>query len=348
MKKQALEFIHKNNKTYGLMGSNIQHNPPKYQALTNGSGLGFSKDDHWAWGYNGISFNSRVSSTCMYWTDYTINGGPESDVIQSMQTAMRNALTALEQQCIRHVSKLLIVNRGRMEDYAAVEQARISDIPFQQVVLNFNDKVNYSYDGRVNTIVLDMDEQFLLETINDTVPWLRCRDINTIINIAILNVFDVGYQVVFPNTLSLMNHNWIPSGFAGPINWALEDMEEDSALAKYIWFNERNFDCIPNLAVWSPDLMQAQLGNIENELIDCTEQYADGIMKSKWLSLSPFKEENIESTEWLKNSQDRINELHDGGKSNEKWYTPLPALLDTLRIEHNYGKIYDEAYGSVF
>ena len=37
--------------------------------------------------------------------------------------------------------------------------------------------------------------------------------------------------------------------------------------------------------------------------------------------------------------------LHDGGKHDERWHTPLPKMLDMLYISHEMDEIYEDAYG---
>ena len=346
MNEKADEFILDNTATYGLRGTNTTHNPPKWSQLRGHTDVFHTLGNHFEWGYNGHGpVKNRLSSTCMYYTDFCMNGGP-SDEIQTLSMEMLKAAEQLGEL----YGHFVVLNRGRVEDYALVDACFHASVDFTQVVLNFNGDVVYPYDGRAPTTVLNVREHYLTELADLVVPWVRARTAKSLMEMFVLRAMD-GRQVIIPGSMHLIDHNFK----VGPANWALLDCEEDTAVARYDYFETGAAHLVHNMAYWSPELMAAQIRHqLCNGILPYLEENFNTGMYQMWKSLAPLDNAKYEMPYWWDNVQAHIDTIHDGGKSNEKWFTPLPALLDMLHIDHKdtfwrdrLSEPYTAAYGAL-
>ena len=354
-KQKADIFIAEHVTQYGLVGSNTNHNDPKYPQLRGGSSYGFSKDFHFVWGYNGKRLQNRRSSTCMYSTFY--RKLPSTGSVLSLD----RSLVDIAEQLIKYFlgRTLVVVNRGRPEDHAFVEACKQLnnirgplDPEIEQIVLSYDGDVSYDFDDLVKFTIIDITPTLLLNTAELVVPWLRTSSIDVIQDIVVARAFgDNNTQLVYPSRMNFVNHNHDGIRVVGPANWALRDAEEDTALMRYDWFNDSgNMMCTTtNLAVWSPELMASQLSNtyMQHCLMGNTKANANYATDKMWESVSPISHSLAEVPEWWEDVEHQIVRMHDGGKHNEQWYTPLPRLLDTVGIPHTF-KTTGEAYGTVY
>lgn len=354
-KQNADAFIAQNIEQYGLDGSNITHNDPKYPELRGGSSYGFSKDSHFMWGYNGRKLKNRRSSTCMYSTFY--QKLPNTGSVLSLDRSLVDIAEQIKKTFIDRT--IVVINRGRMEDHAFVEACSQLNgtleplgIEFEQIVLSHDGDVHYDFDDSVKFTVLDITPSLLLNTAELVVPWLRTSSIDVIQDIVIARALGGNHtQLVYPSRMNFVNHNHDGIKIVGPSNWALRDAEEDTALMRYDWFEGggRMMCTTTNLAVWSPELMASQLNNtyIQHCLMGNTKATANYATDKMWGSVSPISHSLASVPEWWGDIEHQIVRMHDGGKHNEQWYTPLSRLLDTVGIAHTLETTKD-TYGTVY
>jgi hypothetical protein len=279
----------------------------------------------------------------MYFTDYRIP--PKTGSILSLD----RSLVDIAEQLKHWYGFFSVINRGRLEDYAVVEACREAGVDFDQTVLTYDGQFQYPIDGRVKFTIMDITPSLLIDVADTVVPWLRTRSINTIQDIAIARAFND--QLVYPSRMHLVNHNHDGENVCGPGNWALCDAEEDTALMRYDWFEDCATHLVPNLATWSPELMASQLNDpqFKDWIVGHGHYSANSYdaMQQLWQSVSPFQIQTYKMPDWWDDVQAHIDLIHDKGKCNEKWFTPLHRLLDKLGVSYPID-IADESYGTVF
>ena len=342
----AEEFIAKNIDQYGLAGSNMTANPQRFKELKGSGILHFSHDNHFAWGYSGHTYNFRRSITDVYFTEFYVP--KQYGTVLSLE---RELVQAAEQWSDTFCG-VMVVNRGRAMDYAVVEACRRAGIDFKQIVVHLHGAEPVIFDGRVCTTQITNTENEIKDKIDDVVPWFRTRSVENIIDMLVLDLPWVGENhVAFPSTLHLVNHNSQEGKMVGPPNWSLCNAEEDSAIIRYDYFKPGGTRSIP-VGVWSPALMAAQLCD------PCTKEWiagAGGNAPNNWPALvrmweraSPIQAKDFEMPSWYCDVMDYMDTVHDKGKCNEKWYTPLPRILDRIGASYPYELDTDEAYGVVY
>ena len=350
IKQKANRFIAANIQTFGLNGSNVTHNTPKHPRLLGGVPLYFSKNNHFVWGYNGNSYASRRSSSCMYFTDYL-----KQKFTGSVLPLDRSLVDIAEQLVDDYAAwdDVFIINRGRFEDFAFIEASKKAGTKFKQLV------VRYAHEGHYQSIPLDpavphhtfhVTPDCLLDTARVVVPWLRTKSIDTILDITIARSMEFEESLIFPSKMKFVNNNHDGIHACGPPNWALCDAEEDTALLRYRWYDETSGVNLltTNLATWSPELIASQLDHPEmRRCMMSAAPDADGATRNMWKSVSPQKYEFTDKPDWWESVQEEINEMHDGGKYNEKWITPLPRLLDRVGVKYPQ-EVIDGSYGTVY
>lgn len=345
MKKQkADKFIQSHVDIYGLVGSNITQNESKFPRLQGSSGLFFSKNNHFQWGYNGTSYSNRRSSSCMYFTNYSKQRNTGSIL------TLDRSLVDIAEQIQSNYGFFSVINRGRLEDHAFVEScADAGGINFDQTILTYDGQLTYPIDAHIPFTIMDITADLLLNVARTVVPWLRTKSIDVIQDIAIAKAFDD--QLVFPSRMNFVNHNHDGGKSCGPANWALCDAEEDTALMRYDWFEEGMTHIIANLATWSPELMASQLN--EPALRRCMDSPENNTPNANlatdqmWRGITFIDSPIVELPDWWSDVQDEINTMHDKGKYNEKWFTPLYRVLDGVSVPYIY-EVKSESYGTVY
>ena len=111
---KADDFIAENIERYGLTGTNVTPNPPKYPELEGSGILFFSHENHFVWGYNGVGYNSRRSSSDIYFTDYYYG---VRDKVLPLGEALVNAAGEMHD----HFGGFAVVNAGNVQSYAFAE-----------------------------------------------------------------------------------------------------------------------------------------------------------------------------------------------------------------------------------
>jgi hypothetical protein len=343
-KQKADNFIDSHIQAYGLTGSNTPHNEDKFSRQRGSSALYFSKKNHFIWGYNGKSFINRRSSTCMYFTDYLKQPSTGSTLPLSF-----SLVDVAEQIASAHAvwESPTVVNRGRFEDYAFIGAHAAAGAKFEQLVLRYGNNA-VPFDPAISFAMVDITPEILISVARSVAPWLRTKSINVIQDIAILKTMVFDEQLIFPSRMKFVNHNHDGDNICGPAYWALCDAEEDTALMRYDWFEDGHTRVTANLATWSPELIASQLDHpiLKNCLMNNDAANADLATTEMWRSVSPLPNE-AEIPDWWDEVQEEINEIHDGGKYNEKWHTPLYRLLDNVGVSYPQG-VTDESYGAVF
>jgi hypothetical protein len=341
--RKAEEFIASHIQEYGLAGSNVTQNEPKYPRQQGSSALYFSKKNHFVWGYNGQSYINRRSSTCMYFTDYLKQPNTGSTL------PLDSSLVDVAEQILESHQRwetTLVVNRGRYEDYAFIGAHHNAGAKFEQLVLRYGYNA-VPFDPNIPFVMVDITPEILINVAHSVVPWLRTKSIDVIQDIAILKSMIFDEQLIYPSRMKFVNHNHDGEKTCGPAYWALCDAEEDTALMRYDWFEEGHTRITANVATWSPELMASQLDH--PVLKNCLMQNgadADLATTEMWKSVSPLPNE-AETPDWWEEVQEEINEMHDNGKYNEKWHTPLYRLLDGVRVTYP-PEVADESYGTVY
>ena len=322
--RKAEKFIADNIQKYGLAGSNTPHNEPKFPRLQGSSALYFSKKNHFVWGYNGDSYTNRRSSSCMYYTDYIKQ--PSTGSILSLDRSLVDIAEQMRKS-IGEWNNVMIVNRGRFEDYAFIEACKEAKVKFNQVILRYGRKWATPFDMVVPFSTVHITPERLIDTARVVVPWLRTKSIDVIQDIAISRLM-TEERLIYPTRMRFVNHNHDGEKVCGPAYWALCDAEEDTALLRYDFFKEGMTRLTTNLATWSPELMESQLDHPEmKRCMTRTTANADLATENMWKSVSPEPYEFTDKPDWWGGVQEEINEMHDGGKYNEKWHTPVHRLL---------------------
>ena len=341
-KKEADRFIESHISAFGLTGYNAPVYDQKFPIMMGSSVFHFSKENHFVWGYDGKSCRNRISSTCMYFTNY--QKLPYTGSILPLSSAL---VDIAEQVNKAYPDHLFIVNRGRYEDYAFVDACQETNLPFTQVLISYDGNIEYEYDPYMPSVICNVSQDSLLSMAENVVPWLRTSSINVLLDIFISTQF--GEHLVYPSRMKFVNHNYTDEGPCGPANWALCDEEEDTALMRHDWFCASPTHVIPNLATWSPELMASQLN--DPHLIKCLTSNAtataEEATREMWKSVSPIDQEFDMLPEWWEETQEAIRDIHDGGKHNEHWYTPLHRLLPKLGVTYPVD-MQDHTYGQVF
>ena len=336
---KADDFIAENIERYGLTGTNVTPNPPKYPELKGSGILFFTDRNHFTWGYNGNTYNFRRSSSDIYFTDYFYD---VKDKILPFDEALVNAAGEMHD----HFGGFAVVNSGNVQSYAFADACRRARVGFVQLVVTYDGVLPYPVDGRVQTVTMNITERLMRDVADEVVPWLRTRNIGVIQDIAIARAFTD--HVVFPGSLHLVNHNSVNGERVGPPNWALQDSEEDSALMRWDYFQDGPTKVMPDISRWSPELMASQLNDplFKAWLAGTNDSNSFMAMRSMWSGASPIGPQVYAMPDWWPDVMDHIDSLHDKGKCNEKWYTPLPRLLEQFSIHMPY-EIADESYGTV-
>ena len=350
IERKAKEFIASHIQEYGLAGSNTTQNDPKYPRLQGGSPLYFSKNNHFVWGYNGQSYRNRRSSTCMYFTDYL-----KQKSTGSVLSLDRSLVDIAEQLLDEYAAwdTVYVVNRGRFEDYATIEACKEAGTKFHQLVVKYEGESPYHaipYDSAVPHSSFYVTSDMLLEVAQGVVPWLRTTSLDTILDITISRNMGYDESLIYPSRMKFVNQNHDGERACGPANWALCDAEEDTALMRYSWFEGHTniSNLTANLATWSPELIASQLDH--PELKNCmvgNGANADIATENMWKSITFKNYECTDRPSWWEEVQEEIIELHDNGKHNEKWFTPLYRLLDRVGVSYPY-EVADESYGTVY
>jgi len=250
--RKAEKFIADNIQKYGLAGSNTPHNEPKFPRLQGSSALYFSKKNHFVWGYNGDSYTNRRSSSCMYYTDYIKQ--PSTGSILSLDRSLVDIAEQMRKS-IGEWNNVMIVNRGRFEDYAFIEACKEAKVKFNQVILRYGRKWATPFDMVVPFSTVHITPERLIDTARVVVPWLRTKSIDVIQDIAISRLM-TEERLIYPTRMRFVNHNHDGEKVCGPAYWALCDAEEDTALLRYDFFKEGMTRLTTNLATWSPELMK--------------------------------------------------------------------------------------------
>lgn len=350
IKRKADAFIISHINRYGLTGSNTAQNKPMFPKLSGGSPLHFSKNNHFVWGYNGYGYQNRRSSTCMYFTDYLKQKSTGS--VLSLDRSLVDIALQLDDQYSAW-DAVYVVNRGRFEDYAFIEACKEANAQFHQLVVRYNGENQYHatpYDPAVPHSSFYVTPDMLRDVAQSVVPWLRTTSLDTILDIAISRNMGYDESLIYPSRMKFVNHNHDGERSCGPANWALCDAEEDTALMRYSWFGEHTnmSNLTANLATWSPELIASQLDH--PELRNCMTgdgANADLATENMWKGVSPEQYEFTDRPNWWAEVQEEIIEMHDGGKHNEKWYTPLHRLLNTMDVTYPQ-EVADDSYGTVY
>jgi hypothetical protein len=341
MKKQkADQFIAKNIAEFGFRGTNLTHNEAKHPELSGNDVLYFSKDNHFVWGYNGKSYINRRSSSCMYFTDYLKPRNTGSIL------PLDATLIDVAEQLQKEFGRFSVVNRGRVEDIAFIHACYEAGVEFNQLAVEYRDDPAYTSDyDRNDTMTITPD--MLLDTANIVTQWLRTKSLDAIQDITIAR--KTTNKLVYPSRLNFVNHNFGVDTPCGPAYWALCDAEEDTALLRYGWYDEgMSHITVANLATWYPSLMASQLNDpILKKCLEGDTADAHLATDRMWRSVCPTHFNQRANPEWWNAVQNEINHMHDGGKCNEKWYTPLHHLLDTMDISH-LPPTTEEAYGTIY
>ncbi len=330
-KRKADQFIAANIQKYGLTGSNVTPNDAKHPKLSGNGVLYFSKDNHFVWGYNGKSYTNRRSSSCMYFTDYLT---PRySGTILPLDAT----LIDIAEQLYKEFGCITVVNRGRVEDIAFVHACFAAEIDFEQIVVDYSGGFPYNPDlhqhphqypnvGVSPMSFVEVTPDLILDTARIVTDWLRTKSIDVIQDIAIAR--STTNKLVYPSRMNFINHNSDDGTPCGPAYWALCDAEEDTALLRYGWYDEgMSHLAVANLATWHPDLMLSQLHDpILRKCLLTDAANASHATDMMWQNVTPVSVPPREKPEWWDAVQDEINRMHDGGKCNEKWYTPVQNM----------------------
>ena len=344
MNESRNDFVAAHIGKYGLTGSNTIHNDPKYPKLERNNRLNFSRQNHFVWGYNGEQYTNRRSSTCMGDTDYRRLRNTGS--VLPLDACL---IDIAEQVCRKNRNEgVVIVNRGRFEDYAFVDAFRQATPHVYQIILDEGGTPLYEHDPYVPAIPFELESDYMRNVIASVVPWLRTKSRDVILDVAMTRNRYLGDTLVFPSRMKFVNHNFDGDQACGPAYWALCDSEEDTALMRYSCFEPDTQYIHANMGLWSPDLIASQLTH--DALKDCFARNdigtADEATDEMWRSVSPFKEQFTNYPTWWNQLDSYIEEEHDNGKYDEKWYTPVHRLHRRLGIPFEDEKTV-QTYGTV-
>ena len=343
MNPEVEKFIHDHTHQYGLMGTNITHNPPKYPELENmHSAYEPTRDNWFHYGYNGKFFGNRRSSTCMYFTEYR-QANYEGSLLP-----LREELVVAARSVHDRYGPVTVINRGRAVDYAVVQAFADAKVTFFQKVICFDgEPTKYPFVGHASGI--DIYEQDMIDAAGVLVPWIRTRSAANVLDMALASRIS-GQCLVFAGGLHLINHHHDGLDPCGPPNWALDDSEEDTALMRYGMFCEDPICMVPDFTRWSPQLVASQIGEVLPWVLGpgLNENNAYEATRKMWLDVSPFPEQAYPMPDWWDSIQGWVDEVHDKGKCNEKWHTPLPRLLERLNIPAHEELSNVRTYGEVF
>jgi len=326
-KQKADQFISSKIDEFGFGGSNFTHNEAKHAALSGINNLFFSKNNHFMWGYNGESYINRRSSSCMYFTHYR---KPRNTGTVLPLGAM---LMDVAEQLQKEFGRFSVVNRGRVEDIAFVHACYEAGVEFDQLAIDYRDDPAYTSDYDRNG-TMTLTPSMLLDTAGIVTQWLRTKSIEAIQDITIAR--NTTAKLVYPSRMNFVNHNSDAGNPCGPAYWALCDAEEDTALLRYGWYDEgMQHIAVANLAIWAPELMASQLDDpIMKRCLMSDTANAVSATDNMWRNVCPTHFHQRDNPVWWDAVQDEINHMHDGGKCNGIWYTPLYEMTDT------YGTIY--------
>jgi len=350
-KKNADDFIEANHEAFGLNGSNVVHNPQLYSEIEGDNIRIYSKDNHFKWGYNGEFFNTRHSSSSMYFTDY--GKLPYTGTTLPVDLMLVHIIEELKKYYFSD-EKISVINRGRYEDYAFVHACQEARVDFNEISIEYEDDENASgnitLDEETNT--LKITRESLLLTAAMINGWSRIKSLKVIQDILIYR--KAGGNLVFPSRLHFVNHNYDIDRACGPRYWSLADAEQDTTLMRYHWLNgETNLSAdrklaLTNLGIWSPELIHSQLCEpIMKQCFMSDNKDSEMATDLMWQSCCPAHVEPLKLPDWWDETEKLIGTYHDGSKFNEVWYTPLHRLAQHYELPY-VDEQTERTYGSVF
>lgn len=350
VKTSADRFIESHLATFGLMGTNTQHNPVENWPQSDEVALiPFTHNDHFRFGYNGKLFNWRRSSSCMYWADYGQVKSEENNFV----TLLINVLKQLQDR----IDTLSVVDTGSLNSQLLLATAQKAQVDLKVSTLSIdNELISTPHICGDHHISLSLAEaKTLIDTFCQSVrcanPWLA---------LTTMLCQKTPYVCLLESHLPrLYNQSCDPTHHTvvGPNYWALVEHEEDTAPHRYI--ASQKLLAIANVFYYTAELMACYIRQPEikrallrnNAPVFADTRSQDVLLTKRLLQELEYPIYEARLSEKLHSFfyYHSVELKQKYPKCNEAWITPLHRLAEHWNIHDIVtNKAPSEEFGVVF
>ena len=342
---------------FGLAGGNNLGPIEADACATPGRPNGFTRNDHFEWGFGDGIFNRRSRDAERYWTEY---GRP----VRPHDGFRRELCRAVQEIADEH-GKLSISADGGYVAESAIAAAKVCDVPFEQVVIEVEGFRAPSCDSSIPTQVHRVSQQefrgFAEKFGSDAGcgdAWLALEALHGTLS-PLPHIYD-GTEIRLVNNA----YDERRGTLVGPANWSLVDNEQFTAINRLLLLQGR--PGIPSILRWSAELMAAQLDSPQwREWLRASSRPMAPASRSTWLNqaarvqLSMAAFPGVPMTvsmaarrsapsfgEFMRRLSTRMSRNDVSGPNQHCW--PLDRLAIRLGVSFDFpfGK-YREVYGHV-
>ena len=336
-------FIKEHLAQYGLNGFNTNHNRPRigFPEYPCANTLQFSHRNHFLFGYNGLTFNWRKSSSCIYWTDY---GRPERAPMAFFAEAVRSFQLIYE----RH-GKFSLAYMGDLNSQFMLEAAARSGCPHEVVVMQIPGYLEIPLPksaARSCVVEISRIEKFIFDFAEE----VRCDSplVGLRAFFALLSDLPTVFHAKF-DTLVNCGFDRQAQKMAGPTQWALVDNERATAIERWLIRHDR--PGVGSFFKFSPELMSAFFNDpvfaqwLRKSRAQATSEPCVQVILQR--ALPNFRCVNDLQTVFLARTaslQIELAKCYD--KCGENWLSPLSRLAEKFAFAYEFSD--EDIYGAVF
>lgn len=340
-KRLADDFIASQIQRFGLLGSNVDHNPASdFPNVARQAGSHYSVGQTFQFGYNGEAFGFRKSSTCMFWTEHAEpSRKPES---------VKSEMLAAAKSIVSMVGEVKLLYSGSLSCHGIIQTFGQAHLPMTVIAPQFDlvlageARLVESNFPDLRFVPLELTKVELKDLILKTASSYRGVDFWQTLGVAIQS--RVGgafiFESHFPKVVD-QNFDKYQKAQVGPSNFCLEELEShyESGRAMRVFGSSG----IPSYFMATPELLPALL-----DLILERGEVADGVCTGELAFAKHLEIECAQTSEELRSFIDNLEtELRSRSpKSAEAWLTPICKLpLSKLKLETC--RVLEGVYGSV-
>lgn len=322
-KKLADQFIQKHLSEKGVMAHGLLH-----KGSTVASTIPWSLHSHYKFGFNGSYFNERLGPHCLYNVDYGTLSRPPQDLESELILALRQVSDIF--------GRFAIPDTGSLISGVYLSLAKKAGVSYSLVPVPFSspefDAYREEFSSKNNIGDLEVIWKSYPEKFTDLPILYEARP---------LRLIDHNYDVVNERR-------------AGVWNWGIYEMEKNTCIHRHLQRESKSG--VPNIFVWSPELMAAQLRHplwLQEMKGGKTSQ---SNANAEFEILHTLKEESLPVAESpMSFYKDRLIEINKElrwkrwGITNDASNYPLVRLIKKWSLDYPINlKEYEEMHGTVF
>jgi len=249
----AAEFIAANIGEFGLLGTNNVVPNDCQRKLIPPCNQEFTRGNHFRFGFDGLEFGNRFSSSATYWVEY----GRASRSHGGFLPELRRALAEIYDS----YGPLSISNTGASLGRLLIATAKEMGLSVEQITVRIDGHRFPPHDEslphRVRSIAWSEFEEFarsFASAFGCNDPWLAFEAVHGTVSDA-TNICSTA-----PVVLHNHNYNRNQGKEVGPPNWSFVDHEKFTAVNRWLLASGRRG--VPHILRWSPELLAAQLDSL--------------------------------------------------------------------------------------